>query len=89
MAYYKQLSATAQVKDQLGKFIGLVISSTSSGTLKVYDSAPNVGTSGTVMINTLTPAAGSTYYFGPNGMQFNEGLYIVAANTIEFTVIYE
>jgi len=89
MAYYKQLSATAYVKPGFGKLKGILVSSTSSGTLKFYDSAPNETTSGVVMINTLTPAAGFNVFFGPDGMQFNKGLYVVAANTIEATLIYE
>jgi hypothetical protein len=88
MAYGSQLSATTQVKVGLGKLIGLVFSSTSSGTLVVYDT-PDGDTNDTKIINTLTPAAGSTYYFGPNGIQFNKGLYLVVANTLQFTVIYE
>jgi hypothetical protein len=42
-----------------------------------------------VIINTVTPSAGASAYFGPNGIQFSKGLYVVAANTIEVTLIYE
>ena len=87
MAYYKQLSATTQVKIGLGKIRGLLFSSTSSGTIVVYDSK-SASTSDPVIINTLTPAAGSFYPFG-EGIQFNDGLYVVVANTLQFTVIYE
>jgi hypothetical protein len=88
MAYYKQTSATAQVKVGAGKLIGYIVSSTSSGTLKFYDS-PAASTSDPVIINTVTPSAGASAYFGPNGIQFSKGLYVVAANTIEVTLIYE
>lgn len=88
MAYYKQLNATAQVKVGAGRLKGYIVSSTSSGTLKFYDSAQS-STSDPVIINTVTPAAGSAPFFGDGGIQFDDGLYVVAANTIEFTLIYE
>ena len=88
MAYYKQSSATVQAKVGMGKLIGYLVSSTSSGTLKFYDSGAS-STSDPVMINTVTPSAGASVLFGTGGMQFNKGLYVVAANTIEFTLIYE
>lgn len=88
MAMYKQLSATAQVKAAPGKIKGIVVSSTSSGTLKFYDSAVG-STSDPVVINTLTPAAGSNYPFPADGIWCSKGIYVVAANTIEATIIYE
>lgn len=88
MSYYKQASATTQVKVGAGRLKGYIVSSTSSGTLKFYDSGAS-STSDPVMINTVTPAAGSAPFFGDRGIQFNNGLYVVAANTIEFTLIYE
>lgn len=89
MAYYKQLSATAQVKVGLGKLKGILISSTSSGTLVVYDT-PDADTSNDPkIIETLTPAAGALYSFPADGIQFSNGLYVVVANTLVFTLIYE
>lgn len=85
MAYYKQMSADGVVKDSFGKLYSITVSSTSSGTLTVYD---GTSTSGVKMIDTITPSAGATYYF-PQGMQFNSGLYIDIGNTISLTVTYE
>ena len=88
MAYYKQASATTQAKVGSGKLKGYIVSSTSSGTLKFYDSGES-STGDPVIINTVTPAAGSAPFFGESGIQFNDGLYVVATNAIEFTLIYE
>lgn len=88
MALYKQLSATSQVKIGGGKLYGIQVSSTSSGTLTVYDSA-TASTSDSKIAATLTPTAGDQVLSFPAGIWFSKGLYIVAANTIEFTVVYE
>lgn len=88
MALYKQLSATNQVKIGAGKLCSIQVSSTSSGTLTVYDSA-TASTSDPKIANTITVTAGAQYLTVPVGIWFSKGLYIVAANTVEFTVIYE
>lgn len=88
MAYYKQANATTQAKVGAGKLKGYIVSSTSSGTLKFYDSGAS-NTGDPVIINTVTPTAGSAPFFGDGGIQFDDGLYVVTANTIEFTLIYE
>lgn len=88
MAYYKQISATSQVKVGAGRLKGYLVSSTSSGTLKFYDSGAS-SASDPVIINTVTPSAGASPFFDDGGIQFNSGLYVVAANTIEVTLIYE
>jgi hypothetical protein len=88
MAIYKQQSATNQVKIGGGKLYGISVSSTSSGTIVVYDSA-TASTSDPKIANTITVTAGTQYLSFPAGIWFSKGLYIVAANTIEFTVVYE
>lgn len=88
MALYKQLAATNQVKIGAGKLFGIFVSSTTSGTLAVYDSA-TASTSDPKIANTITVTAGTQYLSFPAGMWFSKGLYVVAANTIEFTVVYE
>lgn len=65
-----------------------MVSSTSSGTLKFYDSKDG-DTGDPVIINTLTPAAATYLYFGEGGIATNNGLYVVVANTIEATIVYE
>ena len=88
MAYYKQMSATGQVKIGAGKLISLTISSTSSGTIVIYDT-PDGDTNDPKIIDTLTPAAGAIYYWGPNGLLFNNGLYCVEGSTLVWTIGYE
>lgn len=88
MANYKQLNATNQVKIGAGKLYGIFVSSTTSGTLVIYDSK-NANTSDPKISNTITVAAGTTYLNFPAGLYFNNGLYIVLANTAEFTVAYD
>lgn len=88
MALYKQLAATNQVKIGAGKLFGIFVSSTTSGTLAVYDSA-TASTSDPKIADTITVTAGTQYLSFPAGMWFSKGLYVVAANTIEFTVVYE
>jgi hypothetical protein len=69
------------------KLIGMVVSSTSSGTIAFHDSDAAATT--ITVIATMTPAAGSTYYFGAGGITFSKGLYVVIANTLQCTLIYE
>jgi len=88
MANYKQLNATTQVKVGAGKLYGIAVSATSSGTLTIYDTK-NSNTSDPKISNTITLVAGTTYLNFPAGLYFNNGLYIVLANTAEFTVAYD
>ena len=88
MAYYKQGNADAQVKIGMGKLYGVFISSTSSGTFALYDSA-TASTSDPKIVATVTVAAGTQYVSFPAGIWFSNGLFIDIANTIEYTVVYE
>jgi len=88
MALYKQGNADAQVKVGAGKLFGVFISSTSSGTFALYDSA-TASTSDPKIVNTVTVAAGTQYVSFPAGLWFSKGLYIDIANTIEYTIAYE
>ena len=88
MAQYKQGSADAQIKVGAGKLFGVFISSTSSGTFALYDTATS-STSDPKIVNTVTVAAGTQYVSFPPGLWFSNGLFIDIANTIEYTVVYE
>ena len=88
MALYKQGNADSQIKIGGGKLFGVFISSTSSGTFALYDSA-TASTSDPKIANTVTVAAGTQYISFPPGIWFSKGLYIDIANTIEYTVVYE
>jgi hypothetical protein len=88
MANYTYSDATVQVKVGAGKLFGIFVSTSSSGTLTVYDSAVS-SASDSKIANTITVAAGTQYLSFPSGIFFNKGLYIVLANTATFTVVYE
>lgn len=88
MALYKQGNADSQVKVGAGKLYGIFISTTTSGTFALYDSA-TASTSDPKIANTVTVAAGTQYLSFPAGIWFSKGLYIDIANTIEYTVVYE
>jgi hypothetical protein len=88
MALYKQGSADSQIKIGGGKLYGVYVSSTSSGTFALYDSA-NASTSDPKIVATVTPSAGTQHVSFPAGLWFSNGLYIDIANTIEYTIAYE
>ena len=88
MANYTYSDATVQVKTGAGKLYGIFVSTSSSGTLTVYDSS-NGNASDPKIANTITVSAGTSYLKFPAGLYFNKGLYIVLANTATFTVVYE
>lgn len=82
--YYKFSNITASALIQTGptKLGGIFCASTTSGTVKVWDST---AASGTVCVNTFALVAG-TYYPLPADMK--NGLYITIANTADITVFY-
>ncbi len=92
MAKYMELTASGQIKSRPGQMFGLFIASASgSPTLKVWDS---LTASGTVMINTFTPVAGQTYFFGASagnigGVDFTTGCYVTVGGTVDCTVFYD
>lgn len=88
MALYRQGNADAQIKIGGGKLFGVFISSTSSGTFALYDSA-TASTSDPKIADTVTVTAGTQYLSFPAGIWFSKGLYIDIANTIQYTVVYE
>jgi len=84
--YLNGTAGTAQVKTGAGNVFGVVINSHTSGTLKMWDSASSVSVS-TVIINTFSPAAGSSY-IPLGGIPFSAGLVLVKGGTIDCTLIY-
>jgi len=69
-----------------GKLFGVVVNSHTSGTLKLWD---NTAGSGTVILNTITFAAGSgiTLMFN-TPIAFNTGLFATVGGTIDYTFLY-
>lgn len=80
---YKQISASALVKSGVGKLRGVFCSSTTGGTLTLYD---NTAGTGTLLVNTFTLAAAT--YYDLADVIFGTGLYATIANTAEITLFY-
>ena len=88
MAIFKQGNADSQIKVGAGSLFGVFISSTSSGTFALYDSA-TANTNDPKIANTVTVTAGTQEIDFPAGIWFSNGLYIDIGSTIEYTVVYE
>ena len=82
--YYKNMTATGLVKEGPGKLKGFTVATTTGGTVKIWDA---MAAEAPVLLNTITPAAGSNYEF-PD-IQFTRGLFVTIANTIDMTIYYE
>jgi hypothetical protein len=73
------ITASGQVKIIKGLIHGMYVNSTSSGTIKLWDS---LSAAGTVVNNTITPAIG---YHNLGDARFNTGLYATITGTIDVT----
>ncbi len=82
--YYKNLTATALVKEGAGTLHGIFVATTSSGTIKIWDA---MSATAPILVNTFTPTAPGYYHMGQ--ACFTRGLFITIANTIDCTIIFE
>lgn len=82
---YKNGTTSQIVKTGAGTLYGIIINSHTTGTIKLWD---NTAGSGTVLMNTFTPATGSSVHIFPMGISFYTGLYITKAETIDYTLLY-
>jgi hypothetical protein len=80
---YKNITATTQVSTQGSTILGVLVATTTAGTLQFYDSA--TGTTTTPMTGVLTLSAGT---FLPLYMSAGTGIYVVVGGTINATVVY-
>lgn len=74
-------ASTSAIKSGGGDLVGVHVNSTTSGTLKFYDSLTQAGT---VLVNTYSPTLG----WNPMPLHFNSGLSVTIGGTIDFTVSY-
>lgn len=74
-------TASANIKPISGALLGFYVNSTSTGTIIFYDSATTTTTA--ALTGTITPAIG--WHALP--ITFNDGLYIVIANTLNVTIV--
>jgi hypothetical protein len=81
-ANFIALTDTAQVKVGLGKLKGIFVSSGTSPTIAVYDSA-TASTGDPLVIATFTGATPGNYVFtgDADGVVFSKGLYVVVGGT--------
>jgi hypothetical protein len=76
-------ASTSAVKTGAGILRGMYVNSTSSGTIKIYDSLTQTGT---VLHNTITPAIGF-HNFGDRA--FSTGLSVTIGGTLDVTLIFK
>lgn len=81
---YRNLSASSTAtKPGPGVLVGMYVNSTSSGTIKIYDSLTQAGT---VINNTITPAIGYHDFFS---VGFGVGLSVTIGGTLDVTLYYQ
>jgi hypothetical protein len=84
-AYYRNITAsTNSLKNGPVILKGMFVNSTSSGTIKIYDSLTQAGT---VVNNTITPAAGAYYPLGDAGLAV--GLSVTIGGTLDCTLYFQ
>lgn len=83
---YTNISADTLIATGIGRFFGFIVNSHTSGTVKVWD---NTSAATTVLLNTITLAAGPQSWALPVGIQFGTGLYVDVGGTIDLTVLWE
>jgi hypothetical protein len=80
---YKNIISTQNLVPRSGTLLGFYVNSTSSGTLLIYDSATT--TTNLQISGLITPAIGWNNY----PVKFVNGLYVVIANTLNLTVVWQ
>ena len=87
MSNYSQISATTLVKNQPGKLKGIFCSTvTSTPTITVYDAQTPDTTVKIIDTYTLTAASNMNFY---DGINCENGLYVVISGTASVTVYFE
>lgn len=82
-ADFKNMTASAQVKDGAGRLLGIFVASASSTpTIKVW---AQTSAAAPILVNTFTPVAGTFY---PMPARFSAGLYVSIGGTVDCTVFY-
>lgn len=80
---YRQLTASANIKSSQGALLGFFLSSTTAGTITIYDDA-GTGTT-TKILDTVTPT-GLAWYDLPAA--FANGCYVVIGGAASVTMVY-
>ena len=80
---YVMLTASALVRTGATTLKGFFVSSTTAGTIKIWD---NTAASGTVLIDTITPTNLGWYDCG--NLSAGTGVYVTLGGTISVTISY-
>ncbi len=81
-----KVTSSQALRNGGGVVTGIFVSQASSTpTIKLWDSS---AASGTELIDTFTPTAGTMYNFGAR-VNFKTGLFITIGGTVSCTVFYE
>ena len=80
---FKQMSATANIKASQGVLLGFFVSSTTAGTIAIYDD-PAAGTT-TKIIDSLTPTVLGWYTLPA---AFTTGCNVVIGGALQVTMVY-
>jgi hypothetical protein len=84
---YTNISADTLIKTGAGVVSGFIVNSHTSGTLKLWD---NTSAATTVLLNTITFAAGSGIMIDLGAdVQFSTGLYADIGGTIDLTIFWK
>lgn len=85
---YIQLSADGVVKNMPGELYGVVVTASTSGIVRIFDSAS--AASGTELYNSVTAlTAGQVVTFGGVGIRAKNGLYFdLVSGTATVNVLY-
>lgn len=84
-ATYTNLTASALIKTGAGVIKGIVVNSHTNGTLKLWD---NTSAATTVLLNTITFAAGPNFIKLP-AVEFSTGLYATIGGTADITILWK
>ena len=85
MSNYTYTEATGNIKSQPGKLKGIFVS-TAGGTITVYDTQ-TTDTTATVM-GVFTPTGATNYNFY-DGINVENGIYVVISGIVKATIYYE
>ena len=80
---YKLISATGNVSPFGASLLGIFVSSSSSGTITIYDSATT--TTATPVVTVTSVTAGTWY---PIPVSTTAGIYIVVGGTLSATAVF-
>lgn len=85
---YKTTSGTADalIKTGKGSVAGVIVTSHTSGTFKIWD---NTSAATTVLTDTWTLAAGPQVITFPKPLEFYTGLYMNTGGTIAYTIVWK